>query len=774
MTTRKYSSRSQQTTLSAAITSTATTATVVSGSSLLGGVTVPAGQTFTVVIDPDTALEEIVDISNYSSGNTISISRGIDGASPGTGSAHSAGAVVRHMAIGRDYREANLHIEGSLAGHAATTSLELKTLISDETGSGSLVFATSPTLVTPILGTPTSGTLTNATGLPLTTGVTGILPVANGGTNVTTSTGSGANVLGTSPTIASPTITGTGAIAGTFTGNLTGNVTGNVSGTAGSATGNAATATALATGRTFQLTGDVEASGVTFDGTGNVSLTTVIGTGAIVNADINASAAISYSKLNLAGTITSSDIANGTIVAADIADGTITAAKLTADPFARANHTGTQLAATVSDFDTQVRTSRLDQMAAPTGSVSVNSQKITNLATPTANADASTKLYVDTSISNLIAGAPGTLDTLDEIAAALADTANFSDTVVLKSGSTMTGALTLSGAPSSNLHAATKAYVDSFAPSVAADAAAAAASATAAAASYDSFDDRYLGAKSSAPSVDNDGNALATGALYWNSTTSAMQVWSGSAWGGITSAVSSSRWTETAAGGETTLNGLDDNSVTLSYTPGYEQLYINGVLQVRNSDYTASTGSSITGLTALTAGDIVEVLSWTPYSVSNALVTTLADAKGDLLVGTANDTVGRLAVGTNNQYLQADSSTTTGLKWSTLSAITTLDLTINAQTGTTYTLVSGDANKLVTLTNAGAITLTLPPSIFTAGQQIHIARMGAGALALAQGSGVTIVSTGATASAPTLRAQYSTGTIICTASNTFLVIGDIA
>jgi hypothetical protein len=63
----------------------------------------------------------------------------------GTGVAHSAGAIVRHMVIGRDLNEANAHIVGTLAQHAATTSLELKTLISDETGSGSLVFATSTT-----------------------------------------------------------------------------------------------------------------------------------------------------------------------------------------------------------------------------------------------------------------------------------------------------------------------------------------------------------------------------------------------------------------------------------------------------------------------------------------------------------------------------------------------------------------------------------------------------------------------------------------------------
>jgi hypothetical protein len=101
-------------------------------------------------------------------------------------------------------------------------------------------------------------------------------------------------------------------------------------------------------------------------------------------------------------------------------------------------------------------------------------------------------------------------------------------------------------------------------------------------------------------------------------------------------------------------------------------------------------------------------------------------------------------------------------------------LGFNAQTGTTYTLVAADAsNKLVTTSNASAVTVTIPPSVFAAGEQINVQSIGVGLTSFAAGAGVTITSTGATAAAPILRVRYSACTIICTASNTFTVVGDI-
>lgn len=108
----------------------------------------------------------------------------------------------------------------------------------------------------------------------------------------------------------------------------------------------------------------------------------------------------------------------------------------------------------------------------------------------------------------------------------------------------------------------------------------------------------------------------------------------------------------------------------------------------------------------------------------------------------------------------------------TVAAYTT-KMAFNAQTGTTYTLVAADLGKWVTTSNSSPVTVTIPPSIFAAGNTINVQSIGVGLTSFAQGAGVTITSTGATASAPVLRARYSACTIICTASNTFTIVGDL-
>jgi hypothetical protein len=85
----------------------------------------------------------------------------------------------------------------------------------------------------------------------------------------------------------------------------------------------------------------------------------------------------------------------------DLTTGSVAITALATDPRARSTHTGTQVASTISDFDTQVRTNRLDQMAAPTADVSLNSRKITGLAAPTASSDAANKQYVDDAVAGL-------------------------------------------------------------------------------------------------------------------------------------------------------------------------------------------------------------------------------------------------------------------------------------------------------------------------------------------------------------------------------------
>jgi hypothetical protein len=120
--------------------------------------------------------------------------------------------------------------------------------------------------------------------------------------------------------------------------------------------------------------------------------------------------------------------------------------------------------------------------------------------------------------------------------------------------------------------------------------------------------------------------------------------------------------TYTATGGET--------SVTVTYTVGFELVYLNGVKLVRASDYVATNGTSITGLTALVASDIIEVVSFTSFLVNGAVNLSTVTAKGDLIAATASSTVTNVAVGTGStsggglpQALVPDSTQTSGVRW---------------------------------------------------------------------------------------------------------------
>ena len=171
------------------------------------------------------------------------------------------------------------------------------------------------------------------------------------------------------------------------------------------------------------------------------------------------------------------------------------------------------------------------------------------------------------------------------------------------------------------------------------------------------------------------------------------------------------------------------------------------------------TGSLATFLGAPTSANLAAVV--TDETGSGSLVfATGPTINSPVITGTI---AASGSTGASGQYL---SSTATGIAWVTPA---TTNLVLNPQTGTTYTLVSSDLNKLVTLSNSSAITLTIPSAVFTVGQQINIQQIGAGQVTV-QGDGTSTF----TGTGTKLRTQYSAATIVCTGTNTFTLIGDLA
>ena len=437
------------------------------------------------------------------------------------------------------------------------------------------------------------------------------------------------------------------------------------------------------------VTGNATVGG-TLGVTGNTTLSGTLGvTGTSTLGTANVTTATVSSKLTVPTPVDSTDAASKGYVDTEVSSAVATVI----DSSPAALDTLNELAAALGDdpnFSATITTTigtklPKDGSEAMSGELDLGTNKIVNVVDPTSAQDVSTKNYVDTQ---------------DALKLSL-------------TGGTMSGAIAMGtskitgmGDPTLAQDAATKAYVDSFvsgitdldqavtdaeaaqiaaelAQDLAEDAQEAAETAqglaetaqTAAETAYDNFDDRYLGAKETAPLLDNDNDALITGALYFDISSELMYVYTGTSWVAAGSAVNgtSERQTYTATASQTTF--------AITYDIGFVDVYLNGVKLLSGTDFTATNGTSVVLTTGATVGDIVDIVAYGAFNLANTYTQTAADAKFAQVANNLSD-------------LASASTARTNLGLGTMAVETATDYVATADIGSTVQAYDADTAKL--------------------------------------------------------------------------------
>jgi hypothetical protein len=257
------------------------------------------------------------------------------------------------------------------------------------------------------------------------------------------------------------------------------------------------------------------------------------------------------------------------------------------------------------------------------GSASTASTQASNASTSATSASNSAS-SASTSATNAAASASTATTQASNASTSATNAASSASAASTSASNASTSATNAATSASTATTQATNA--SNSASSASGSATSAANSAAAAASALDSFDDRYLGTKTSDPTLDNDGNALVAGALYFSTTQNVMKVYDGASWIVATSAGATSllQFKYVATAGQTTFSGTATVGGTLTYTVNNIVVFLNGVA-LDSTDYTASTGTSVVLGTAAALNDELVIIAFKSFTVADTYTKGEAD-----------------------------------------------------------------------------------------------------------------------------------------------------